>query len=161
MAQFSSQRRYCNRQKWSVMLPTISSAGTIVHSMLLTEFSVTGCYQLPPRVLMSKISTQQSTWMEMMESVSTTASTKERGNKKSCRWLGYAFLLSFLQFWTRVPGNSFREPEFHSFCAGMVLDIPAIPIVWYVPGTRIPFLHIPTKILFPPKVKITSPLALN
>jgi hypothetical protein len=62
------------------MLPTTSSAGTIIHSMLLTKFSVTWRYQLSPRVSMNKISSQQSTWMEMMESASTTASTKEKGN---------------------------------------------------------------------------------
>jgi hypothetical protein len=59
-----------------------SSAGTIVHSVLLTKFSVTGQYQLPLGILMNKISTQQLTWMEMMESASTTASKKERGNEK-------------------------------------------------------------------------------
>jgi hypothetical protein len=31
-------------------------------------------------VLMNKISTQQSTWMGMLESAPTTASTKERGD---------------------------------------------------------------------------------
>jgi hypothetical protein len=82
MAQFSSQQRYCNRWKWRVMLPTILSEGTIVHSALLTKFSATGCYQLPPRVLSNKISTQQPTWMKMIKSTLTTASTKERGNGK-------------------------------------------------------------------------------
>ena len=47
------------------MLPTTSSAGTIIHSMRLTKFSVTGCYLVHPGVLRNKISTQQSTWMEM------------------------------------------------------------------------------------------------
>jgi hypothetical protein len=64
------------------MLPMTLSAGTIVHSALLIKFSVTGHYQLPLWVLMNKISTQQSTWMEMMESIFTTASTKERGDVK-------------------------------------------------------------------------------
>jgi hypothetical protein len=50
--------------------------------MLLTKFSVTGQYQLPLSILMNKISTQQLTWMEMIESASTTASKKERGNEK-------------------------------------------------------------------------------
>jgi hypothetical protein len=56
------------------------SAGTIIHSVPLTEFSVTGRYQLPRGVLMNKISTHQSTWMEKMESVTTTASMKEKGD---------------------------------------------------------------------------------
>ncbi len=78
MAWFLSQQRYCNWQKWRVMLPTTSSAGTIVHSAPLTKISVTGCYQLFPRVSMNKISKQQLTCMAMMDSASTMVSTKER-----------------------------------------------------------------------------------
>ncbi len=44
-------------------------------------------------------------------------------------FLDCAFLLPFLQFLTHIPNISFWEWEFHSFCAGMVLDIPAIPRV--------------------------------
>jgi hypothetical protein len=36
------------------VLNNLSSAGSIIHSMLLTKFSVTGCYQLPPRALRIK-----------------------------------------------------------------------------------------------------------
>jgi hypothetical protein len=39
------------------MLLTASSADVLVHSTLLTEFSVTGQNELPPVVLMNKIST--------------------------------------------------------------------------------------------------------
>ncbi len=48
-----------------VMLPMTSSAGTIVHSALLTKFAVRGHYLLHPGILRNKIRTQQSTWMEM------------------------------------------------------------------------------------------------
>jgi hypothetical protein len=45
------------------MLLTTSSAGAIVHSVLLTKFAVTGCYQVRPGVFKKNISTQQSSWM--------------------------------------------------------------------------------------------------
>jgi hypothetical protein len=45
---------------------TTSSAGTIIYSMLLTKFAVIGRYLVHPGIFRNKkISTQQSTWMEM------------------------------------------------------------------------------------------------
>jgi hypothetical protein len=65
-AQFSSKRQYFNRQIKRVMLPTTLSAGTIVYSAPLANFSVTGRYEVHPGVLKIKMSTQQSTWMKMV-----------------------------------------------------------------------------------------------
>jgi hypothetical protein len=65
MAPFSLQRQYFNRQKFRVMPLTTSSAGSIICSALLTKFAVTGCYDVHPGILRNKISTQQSTWMEI------------------------------------------------------------------------------------------------
>jgi hypothetical protein len=48
------------------MLLTTLSAGAIVHSALLTKFAVTGRYLVHPGILRDKISTQQSTWIEMV-----------------------------------------------------------------------------------------------
>jgi hypothetical protein len=62
------------------MVPATLSAGTIVHSALLKNSQSQGAITYPLGVLMNKISTQQSTWMEMMESGLMMASTKERGN---------------------------------------------------------------------------------
>jgi hypothetical protein len=44
---------------------TISSVGAIIHSMPLTEFTVTGFFQVRPSILKNNVSSQQSTWMEM------------------------------------------------------------------------------------------------
>jgi hypothetical protein len=61
MAGVSLQWRFFNRQKLKAMLLTTSSAGAIVHSVLLTKFAVIGCYLVHPGVLRDKISTDQST----------------------------------------------------------------------------------------------------
>ncbi len=50
MAWFISQWWYFNRWKWRVILPTTLSAGNIVHSVPLTTFSVTWCYEVQPGV---------------------------------------------------------------------------------------------------------------
>jgi hypothetical protein len=47
------------------MLLTTSTAGTIVHSLPLTKFMVTGHYQVCPGIFKKNISTQQSSWMKM------------------------------------------------------------------------------------------------
>jgi hypothetical protein len=47
------------------MLLTTLSAGTIVYSMGLTKFSVTGCYEVHPGLLRHKMNTQQSAQMKM------------------------------------------------------------------------------------------------
>jgi hypothetical protein len=65
-----------------VILPTTSSAGIIVHSALLTKITTREGYQLPPSMFKKNISTLQSTWKEMMDSSSTTASMKERVDMK-------------------------------------------------------------------------------
>jgi hypothetical protein len=44
---------------------TTSSADTIIYSMLLTKFAVTGRYLVHPSILRNEIITQQSTWMKM------------------------------------------------------------------------------------------------
>jgi hypothetical protein len=61
----SLQLQCFNRQKFSVMPLMTSSAGAIIYSALLTKSAVTGCYEAHPGVLRNKISTQQSSWMEM------------------------------------------------------------------------------------------------
>ncbi len=47
-ARFSLQRHFFNRRKWRAMLLTTLLASAIAHSVLLTKFAVTGCYQVRP-----------------------------------------------------------------------------------------------------------------
>ncbi len=61
------------------MLLTTSSAGAIIHSLPLTQFAVTGHYQVHPRILMKHISTQQSTWMEMKGGGGTAVKLEDCG----------------------------------------------------------------------------------
>ncbi len=59
---------------------TISSAGAIIYSALLTNSTVTGRYEAHPGILSNKFSTQQSTWIEMaLEDDSSAAVALEDG----------------------------------------------------------------------------------
>jgi hypothetical protein len=61
------------------MLLTTSSVGTIIHSTLLTKFTVTGRYQVRPGIFKKNTSTQQSTWMALENGGGTTVAL-ENGN---------------------------------------------------------------------------------
>jgi hypothetical protein len=68
-----------------------SSAGAIIYSMLLTKFAVLGCYEVHLVILRNKISTQQSTWMEMvLEDGGSVAVALKDGSIG--RWLKIAVL---------------------------------------------------------------------
>jgi hypothetical protein len=62
------------------MLLTILSAGTIVHSLLLTKFAVTGRYQVHSGIFKKNISTQQSTRMTLVGGGSATVAFEDGGN---------------------------------------------------------------------------------
>jgi hypothetical protein len=49
----------------------------LTHSAKLTYMAVRGNNQPPPGIVRNKISTQQSTWTEMMESSSSNAFTRK------------------------------------------------------------------------------------
>jgi hypothetical protein len=78
-ASISLQWGYFNRQKFRVMPLTTSSADAIIYSMLLTKSAVTGCYEAHPDALRNKISTQQSTWMEMENGSNAAVALKDCG----------------------------------------------------------------------------------
>ncbi len=61
------------------MLLTTLSAGTIIHSLPLTKFKVTGRYQVHSGVLKKYISTQQSTWMGMEAGGSAAVALEDCG----------------------------------------------------------------------------------
>jgi hypothetical protein len=56
--------KYQGNGLWQTL--ATSSAGAIIYSTLQTKFAVTGHYEVHPGVLRKNISTQQSTWMEMV-----------------------------------------------------------------------------------------------
>jgi hypothetical protein len=80
-APFLLQQQYFNRQELRIMPLTTSSEGAIFYSVLLTNFLVTGHYEVHPGILRNKIRTQQSTWMEMaLEDGSGAAVALEDGD---------------------------------------------------------------------------------
>ncbi len=58
---------------------TTSSAGAIIISTQLTESAVTGCYKAHHGILRNKISSQQTTWIEL-EDCNSTMVVLEDGN---------------------------------------------------------------------------------
>jgi hypothetical protein len=62
------------------MLLTTLSTGANIHSALLTEFAVTGCYQVCPGIFKKNISTQQSTWMALKDGSSATVALEDGGD---------------------------------------------------------------------------------
>jgi hypothetical protein len=66
---------------------TTSSVRAFVHSALLSKFAVTGRYLVHPGVLRDKISTQQSTWMEMALGDGCGAAVALGGDVVAWRWV--------------------------------------------------------------------------
>jgi hypothetical protein len=73
---------------------TTSSAGTILHSALLTASAVTGRYEVHPGILREKNCTQQSTWVKTaLEDGSGTAVALKDGGGAAARGGGVGWRL--------------------------------------------------------------------